>query len=116
MNDPTILGVPNDQIVHSANMLRARDILLDLSAWIEPAECIAEALTAAETRGFAAGVASTVRRNCFSCAYDVERRCRAEADGIPTWFTRMRLLDLADEDYPHPTADGCPGWAAKETT
>lgn len=128
--DPTILGIPNDQLAHAANVHRAarlvgpyrRSLSHRDAAAME--EALAEALTAAEVRGFAAGMASvkpaTAKRSCRWCAHDGGGTCNpSNVAGSPAaaWIGDLDAAGrLESTGYPDDDADSCPGWAAKEAT
>lgn len=137
--DPTLPGIPNDQLVHAANVERAR-VLIHHDPVKHKSHCgpacalcaevrdIAEALTAAELRGFEKGVGSvkgaptpSVRRTCRTCAHDdgagdCAPHSANDREVLRWYSTLSRDGRTGGDGYPHPDADNCPGWAAKETT
>lgn len=128
--DPTILGIPNDQLAHAANVHRAARLVGPYRRCLSPRDAaaleaaIAEALTERETRGFAAGMASVTpsspKRSCRWCAHDGGGTCNpSNVAGSPAavWIGEIDAAGrLESTGYPDDDADNCPGWAAKETS
>lgn len=121
MTDPTLPGIPQDAVDHAANVERARALVPHMPEFAGVADAFAEALTAAELRGFAAGVASVPtpapKKSCRWCAHDRGGTCApCDAQGPAVhWYDAFVHADRVSHSYPDDDADNCPGWAPKST-